>query len=168
MRIRAARARALASLRAPRAMTDREPVPIRSASAADAAGLVPLLAELGYPTREAVLATRLAKLVRGGESVFVAEERGALLGVLTVHVTPVLHRPRPVGRLTMLVVASHARGRGVGRALVTHAEGVLAASGCGLVEVTSNQRRSDAHAFYARLGYEVTSLRFKKALVAGD
>jgi GNAT superfamily N-acetyltransferase len=56
------------------------------------------------------------------------------------------------------------RGGGVGRALISAAEQRLAARGCDLVEVTSNLRLVDAHAFYQRLGYEATSLRFKKSL----
>jgi len=86
----------------------------------------------------------------------------SLLGVLTLHITPVLHRAGPVGRLTMLVVDESARGEGIGRALVTAAEAYFAERGCALVEVTSNKRRTDAHAFYERLGYQGTSERFAK------
>ncbi|MBI5852252.1 MAG: GNAT family N-acetyltransferase [Planctomycetes bacterium] len=141
---------------------------VRHACSADSRALVPLLAELGHPADEGQIAGRLADLLASHEVVLVAERDAVLLGVLSVHVTPVLHRPRPVGRLTMLVVAAVARGLGVGRALVEHAERILAARGCGLVEVTSNQRRTDAHAFYRRIGYEVTSLRFMKALPPAD
>ncbi len=103
-------------------------------------------------------------MLAAAEVVLVAVRAGALLGVVTAHVTPVLHRPEPVGRLTALVVAEAARRRGVGRALVEAAEELVAARGCGLIEVTSNRRLVDAHAFYERLGYEATSLRFKKTL----
>jgi len=85
-----------------------------------------------------------------------------LLGFVTVHVTPVLHRPTPVGRMTALVVATRARGLGLGRALVASAERHLADAGCGLVEVTSNQEMSEAHSFYQQLGYAMTSYRFCK------
>jgi ribosomal protein S18 acetylase RimI-like enzyme len=139
-------------------------VQIRDASADDAPALADLLAELGFPAPAEAVATRLNALLNAGEVVLVATRGEELLGLLTVHVTPVLHRPTSVGRLTALVVTDHARGQGVGRALVESAERLLARRGCGLVEVTSNRRLTDAHAFYERLGYESTSLRFKKPL----
>ena len=64
----------------------------------------------------------------------------------------------------MMVVAEAERGRGIGAALVAEAERRLGARGCGLVEVTSNQKRLRAHAFYEKLGYERTSYRFFKPL----
>jgi GNAT superfamily N-acetyltransferase len=88
--------------------------------------------------------------------------------LLTVHITPVLYRPTSVGRLTALVVAKQERGKGIGRALVDAAEQFFAERGCKLVEVTSNLRLADTHSFYKRLGYEATSLRFKKSLTQAN
>ena len=137
---------------------------IRSAHQSDASALAPLLAELGYPTPPEVIARRLAALDSINETVLVAADADELLGLITVHVTPVLHRPTYVGRITTLVVAERAHGRGIGRALVEAAEQHLARRGCALLEVTSNKKRADAHAFYEHLGYEATSVRFWKSL----
>ena len=136
---------------------------IREAAAADAGALASLICDLGYPVTESEIAERLGQLSLLGEPPLVAALDG-VVGCLSWHVTPVLHRPRPVGRITMLVVAEPVRGRGVGAALVEAAAVRLRAAGCGLVEVTSNARRTDAHLFYERLGYERTSFRFMKPL----
>jgi GNAT superfamily N-acetyltransferase len=98
------------------------------------------------------------------EKTLVATRRGNVVGLLTLHITPVLHRPTSIGRLTALVVAEHERGKGIGRALLDAAEQFFAERGCKLVEVTSNLRLVDTHSFYKRLGYKATSLRFKKSL----
>jgi GNAT superfamily N-acetyltransferase len=76
----------------------------------------------------------------------------------------VLHRPKPVGRISMLVVAKDRRGHGIGAELVAAAEAWLGKQGCGLIEVTSNTKRMRAHAFYERLGYARTSYRFARTL----
>ncbi len=137
---------------------------IREATIADADIVSALLSELGYPWPVSVMADRLEAFIGAGEDVLLAFDGDRALGLVTTHITPVLHRPTGVGRITAMVVTEGARGRQVGRALVDEAERRLAASGCALVEVTSNQSRVPAHAFYERLGYEKTSYRFKKSL----
>jgi ribosomal protein S18 acetylase RimI-like enzyme len=139
---------------------------VRDMISQDAAEVTRLLAELGYswPVRD--VAARIDAFHTNGERALVAQRAGSssLLGVLSLHITPVLHRAGPVGRLTMLVVDASARGTGIGRALVTAAEAYFAERGCVLVEVTSNKKRTDAHAFYERLGYRATSERFAKSI----
>ncbi|KRA80445.1 GNAT family N-acetyltransferase [Altererythrobacter sp. Root672] len=99
-----------------------------------------------------------------GRVVLVAELGGAVVGCLTTSVMRVLHRPAPVGRISMMVVDETVRSRGIGAALVRAAEEALAQQGCYMVEVTSNVRRADAHRFYERLGYQRTSVRLAREL----
>lgn len=131
---------------------------LRAARPGDAAAIAALIVALGYEVSAAEVTERL----RAVEAL--VADRGGVIGVLTTDMMTVLHRPRPVGRISMMVVAEAARGGGVGTAMVAEAERLLAAKGCGLIEVTSNMKRSRAHAFYQKLGYERTSYRFAKPL----
>jgi GNAT superfamily N-acetyltransferase len=138
-----------------------------------------LLGVLGYAIDPAALTVRWMRFTAAGEAALVAVASGLvtaakgasapsdsapLLGLATLHVTPVLHRAGSVGRVTSLVVDPAARGHGVGRMLMRAAEEWAVGRGCVLMEVTSNRRRTDAHAFYERLGYAATSFRFGKEL----
>jgi GNAT superfamily N-acetyltransferase len=96
------------------------------------------------------------------EAVLVADSESQVIGCLSTSVTHVLHRPAPVGRISMMVVDEAHRGRGIGGQMVRAAERLLATKGCQLVEVTSNNRRTDAHRFWESNGYEKTSSRFAK------
>ena len=99
-----------------------------------------------------------------GRVVLVAELDGNVVGCLSTSVMRVLHRPAPVGRISMMVVDETLRSRGIGARLVRAAEEALAAQGCYMVEVTSQVRRIEAHRFYQRLGYEQTSVRLAREL----
>ncbi|HEX6600180.1 MAG TPA: GNAT family N-acetyltransferase [Gemmatimonadaceae bacterium] len=140
---------------------------IRLARATDVPELARLFSELGYEIAPDVLAERWGAFAASGEQGFVAADdaspHGRLLGLVTLHATPVLHRAGPVGRVTALVVDATFRGCGIGRALMAAAERWAAERGCVLLEVTSNQRRVDAHKFYEGLGFERTSFRFARA-----
>ncbi len=135
---------------------------IREASAADAVALAGLINELGYEVSAAGVADRLADQQAMGLGTLVAELDGAVIGCASWSLMRVLHRPGPVGRVSMLVVSEVARGRGVGKALMAAVEAKCASLGCVLVEVTSNVRRDKAHRFYEGLGYDKTSFRFAR------
>ncbi len=142
---------------------------IRAATERDAPELARLLTALGHPTAAVAITARFWEWAAAGNTALVAARAdGTLAGVATLHQMIVLHRPRPVGRITALVVDPSVRRRGIGRALVAAAEAALTASGCGLLEITSNVCLADAHAFYERLGYERTSARFAKVLVPAN
>jgi GNAT superfamily N-acetyltransferase len=145
-------------------MESPDSLEIRNAVVDDAPALAALLAELDFPASAEAIAERLDRMLAAGEPILVAVRSDAVLGLLTTHVTTVLHRPTPVGRITALIVTERARGQGIGRALIMAAERMFAARGCALVEVTSNRKWTEAHKFYERLGYQPTSVRFGKVL----
>lgn len=138
-------------------------VAVREADAGDSEALAGLIVELGYEVTASQVQDRLAAM-GADQGALVAEDGGAVIGCLTISMTRVLHRPKPVGRISMMVVKESRRGGGVGQMLVEAAETELGRRGCGLVEVTSNRKRERAHHFYEGLGYERTSFRFAKDL----
>jgi GNAT superfamily N-acetyltransferase len=138
---------------------------IRTAQLSDAPELARLLTALGHATTEDEILSRWnAWQARGSVGLVVDGADGELSGAATLHQSMVLHRPKPIGRISALIVDPRHRNEGIGRALVDAAEEMFRAAGCGMVEITSNMRRTDAHAFYKHLGYELTSARFVKTL----
>jgi GNAT superfamily N-acetyltransferase len=130
---------------------------IRPADRADAPAVDELLDQLGYPPDgPAATAERIQAWADDpAGAAYVAEDEGDLLGVIAVRVCPFFERPGSWGRITALVVADRARGRGIGSQLVAVAEGFATTRGCLRMEVTSADRRHDAHAFYRRCGYAI-------------
>lgn len=142
----------------------REKLVLRPARKRDAEGLAQLFAALGHPIEPKAVAANLKALEKAGEPMIVAVIGKQLAGAIGSHATLNPHKAKPVGRITVLVVTEEARGRGIGRMLVQDTERRLFELGCGSIEVTSNDRLGEAHAFYKHLGYERTSIRFAKPL----
>jgi GNAT superfamily N-acetyltransferase len=143
---------------------------IRPARGADAEAVNELLVQLGYAQDgQAATAARIQSWADDpAGAVYVADADGDLLGVIAVHISPFFEREGAWGRIVALVVADRARGQGVGSQLVAAAESFAASRGCVRMEVTSADRRLDAHRFYQGRGYTVqtgTSSRFLRDLV---
>ena len=134
-----------------------EGMEIRRAQSRDAAALNNLLQQLGYAQGDT--ATTAGRIEDWGKedssAAYVAEADGEVLGVIAVHTCPFFERAGSWGRIVALVVDEHARGKGVGADLVAAAEGFATSRGCVRMEVTSNDRRTDAHAFYQGRGYVI-------------
>jgi GNAT superfamily N-acetyltransferase len=137
---------------------------LREAKPSDAPRLTELIHELGHEVTEKQIRKNLAALKKLGETPLVATLDKEVVGLVGVHRMVTVHRPAPVGRIPVLVVAKEAQGRGLGRMLVDAVEKWCRKQGCQIVEVTSNDRRAEAHAFYRHMGYERTSIRFFKKL----
>jgi N-acetylglutamate synthase-like GNAT family acetyltransferase len=89
---------------------------VRDAQTDDAAAVSVLLAQLGYSNPESLAREKIALLTeREDDRVFVAHVGGQVVGVLSVHVMPLLHVPGSLGRITALVVDERKRGVGIGR-----------------------------------------------------
>jgi len=137
---------------------------IREAKPGDSEVLVELIKYLGHEIDEKSVRKNIGKLAKAGESPLVATLDKKVVGFVGVHRMVTIHRPAPVGRIPVLVVAQEAQDHGIGRLLVEAAEQWCRKAGCQIIEVTSNDRRAAAHAFYRHLGYERTSMRFMKKL----
>jgi len=105
---------------------------IRRLSSSDASLAAPLMAELGYLTTAEAFAERFAALSANPHSAVLVAEAQGSL---------------------LGLVAVHS---------LKAAEDYFQQSGCTMLEVTSNERRADAHAFYAARGYREKRVRFVK------
>jgi GNAT superfamily N-acetyltransferase len=136
---------------------------IRSASSDDSEQLAALVEQLGYRADERFIRDQLAELAsRPGTTVFVADDNGAIIGLLCFSIIPLLHVSGGLGRISALVVDSECQGNGVGRRLVAEAEEFAWNTGCARIEITSGDHRPDAHAFYEAIGYFQDCRRFIK------
>lgn len=138
---------------------------IREARDEDADAIALLLGELGYPTTADAVPPRLANMRRdGGQWTLIAEADGTVVGMATIVIRHVINRDEPFGRLASVVVKDEWRSHGIGAALLARTEEICRAAGCSAIEVTSADRRTRAHDFYRRLGFEERPRRFIKQL----
>jgi GNAT superfamily N-acetyltransferase len=68
------------------------------------------------------------------------------------------------GQVEAVRVRSDLRSRGIGEALLRWAVDELRARGCAVAQLTTDKRRTDAHRFYARLGWTASHEGFKLPL----
>jgi len=95
----------------------------------------------------------------------VVELAGRVIGVLQLSFIPGLtRRGMWRGQIEGVRVAAGARRDGVGRAMLEWAIEECRKRGCGMVQLTSDKRRTAAHGFYEALGFRATHEGYKLAL----
>lgn len=138
---------------------------VRPALDQDAARIAELFVQLDYAPTAAELALRLPRLLRHPDTeIFVAADSDAVQGVLVLNVVYPLHVDRPWAVVSALVVDQALRSQGAGAALMAAAEQAAAQRCCARVELSCNERRTRAHAFYEAMGYSEVRKRFLKQL----
>jgi GNAT superfamily N-acetyltransferase len=147
-------------------------VQIRPALEQDVPGVVALLADdvlgAGRETPDD-LSPYLAAFHRlsgdPNQLLVVAARAEVVVGTLQLSVIPGLSRR---GRTRSIIEAVRVhrdeRGSGLGTTLIEWAIAESGRRGCSLVQLTSDQTRTDAHRFYERLGFTASHVGFKLEL----
>ncbi|MBS7590111.1 GNAT family N-acetyltransferase [Ancylobacter defluvii] len=137
-----------------------ELIDIRAIEPHDAPAISVLMRGLGFKHSVEEIARRLALASdRKMDPAFLAEQRDAPVGLLALHIAPLLFYPQPLARITTIVVTETARRRGVGRSLVEFARAVAKRAGCDTLELTSGLGRTEAHTFYEAVGFHRSGVR---------
>lgn len=134
-------------------MGQRFGLEIRTAGAADAAGLAALLQDAGHPVPESALAERLDAIRYGHGTALIALEWGPPSGLVVLHWYPVLHSERPVAQITTLLVGPDERRRGIGRQLLKAAAQAARMAGCGVLQLTVPEGAVGLAPFGAAAGF---------------
>jgi GNAT superfamily N-acetyltransferase len=96
------------------------------------------------------------------DELWVGERGGEIVATLQLTILHGLSRGGMKRALVEAVrVRADLRGQGIGEALMRAAMDRARARGCGVIQLTSDLRRIDAHRFYARLGFHNSHAGFK-------
>lgn len=138
-------------------------ISIRIAEAEDASVLANLFLQLGYATRAQTLREEIQNSDHH-RHILVAESAGRVSGVIIVSVITPLHENGAWGVISALVVDELDRGAKIGEKLLLEAEYFAKSRGCTQIELSSSERREQAHKFYQKNGYQEVRKRFVKRL----
>lgn len=95
----------------------------------------------------------------------VGELAGEVIATLQLTYIPGLSRGGMRRALVEAVrVRADLRGQRIGEQLMEDAMARARARGCGIMQLTTDKRRTDAHRFYARLGFEASHEGMKRTL----
>jgi len=95
----------------------------------------------------------------------VIEQDGAIVGTIQISFLPGLaNNGRWRGQLENVHIRADKRGQGLGTRMIEWAIARCHEKGCGVVQLTSNKLRGNAHRFYEQLGFEKSHEGFKLKL----
>jgi GNAT superfamily N-acetyltransferase len=129
---------------------------IRRARIDDWKHIARLLDQLEYPGTETFIEARLAAMLADPAEVLLVWEDPVLsiLGFLSLHFIPQIALGGDFARISYFSVNEDARSHGIGTQLEETATRLARERGCDLMEVHCHSRRTRAHEFYRRQGWE--------------
>jgi GNAT superfamily N-acetyltransferase len=137
-------------------MSDNK-VLVRLATESDVQAAYKLMAELGYPdlSPPRFVETYHSVLKHPAMTLIVAElDDGEIVGLATISRRPQLRLTANLLTIDELVVAGHARGQGIGRALLDHVMAIARDSGAARLELETSRARASYHRqFYLKNGF---------------
>ncbi|PTV96900.1 N-acetylglutamate synthase-like GNAT family acetyltransferase [Rhodobacter aestuarii] len=146
----------------------------RRATAADVEAVVALLADDTLGSARESASPELAECysrafaeIEADPNQFlcVVEDNGCIVGTLQLTFIPGLSRQGAKrGQIEAVRIARDRRGEKLGEAMFAWAIETCRAHGCGLVQLTTDKARPDAHRFYDRLGFEPSHIGYKLSL----
>ncbi|MEP6972833.1 MAG: GNAT family N-acetyltransferase [Actinomycetota bacterium] len=145
-------------------------IAVRMAVSSDWPAVGGLLVELGRgvaagtagdPTHQLQFAGHIRRI---DNVTLIATDADEVLGVIDMEYHQRLGDHRPQARVNDLVVTDRARGRGVGRALLTRAEELARRRGCFRMALVTATWRRETIAFYERRGWQNYGEWFVKPL----
>lgn len=149
-------------------------IAFRRARASDLPAIIALLADdplgqeredLGPPLNPAYDTAFAAIESDPNQLLAVVTEAERVVGTLQLTFIPGLARKGALrGQIEAVRIAADRRGAGLGRRAFDWAIEACRGRGCGLVQLTTDRTRPEAHRFYDQLGFTASHLGYKKAL----
>lgn len=127
-------------------------------------------AESRRPAELAVYEAAFERIAASGSNwLYVAEQEGAIVGTFQLTLIPgLVNHGRLRAKVESVQVLADRRGLGIGAEMMRFAIAEARQKGAGMVELTSNKKRRDAHRFYERLGFDRSHEGFKMVFEAAD
>ena len=123
--------------------------------------LKPLLHQLGYDELDELgIQDNIKKYSLPGNALLIYEVENKIVGFIALHIFDSFHSAGQIGRITAFCVDEEYRSKGIGIQLLQQGENFFIEHKCIKIEVTSNNRRTAAHAFYLNRGYVEDSRKF--------
>lgn len=138
---------------------------IRKAMMGDKLAIQNLLNQLGYDNTEVFLKEKLEMLLKHpDEELLVYEQENKVIGLMSIHIIPQIALRGDFARISYFSIDSGFRSQRIGLEMEAYCEAYAVKRGCDRIEVHCHSRRTDAHRFYRRQGYEESPKYFMKKI----
>jgi GNAT superfamily N-acetyltransferase len=141
---------------------------IRRAQTSDSDAIQTLLNQLGYEPPPNFDAKLQRLTTHPDEALLVYQLDTKVVAFLSLHFIPQIALAGDFARISYFAVKDNARSCGIGRQLEEYITLLARERDCDRIEVHCHSRRTDAHRFYERQGYQDSPKYFIKSLRQSD